>query len=69
MADASFAAGAAAAGGAPVPVDAPAKLQYVCGNCNALNNIKPREPVRCRACGYRILYKMRTTRLTQYEAR
>lgn len=32
MADSSFAAGAAAAGGAPVPVDAPTKLQYVCGS-------------------------------------
>lgn len=28
-------------------------------DCNEVNTVKPREPVRCRACGYRILFKLR----------
>ncbi|KAJ1339518.1 hypothetical protein BSLG_005842 [Batrachochytrium salamandrivorans] len=28
--------------------------------CTALNQIKPREPIRCKDCGYRIMYKKRT---------
>ncbi|KAI9355130.1 DNA directed RNA polymerase, partial [Zopfochytrium polystomum] len=30
--------------------------------CGADNEIKPKEPIRCRECGYRILYKKRTRR-------
>lgn len=44
-------------------------VRYVCGDCGAENTVKPREPVRCQQCGYRILYKMRTKRLIQFEAR
>ena len=29
------------------------------GDCGARNEIKPREPIRCRECGHRILYKER----------
>jgi len=31
--------------------------------------IKPTDPIRCRTCGYRILYKVRTTRMVQFDAR
>ncbi|KAI0770787.1 hypothetical protein BC629DRAFT_1291893, partial [Irpex lacteus] len=31
-------------------------------DCNAKNEIKPREPIRCRECGHRIMYKNRTKR-------
>ncbi|MCL4136754.1 UNVERIFIED_CONTAM: hypothetical protein GTU68_056754 [Idotea baltica] len=31
--------------------------------------MRPRDPVRCRNCGYRILYKRRTTRLIVFDAR
>ena len=31
-------------------------------DCGAVNEIKARDPVRCRFCGYRIMYKMRTKR-------
>ncbi|KPJ08716.1 DNA-directed RNA polymerases I, II, and III subunit RPABC4 [Papilio machaon] len=35
---------------------------YVCGECHKENEIKPRDPIRCRECGYRIMYKKRTKR-------
>jgi len=44
-------------------------VKYVCGDCGAENIIKARDAVRCRYCGYRILYKVRTKRLIQFEAR
>ena len=44
-------------------------VKYVCGDCGAENIIKARDAVRCRFCGYRILYKVRTKRLIQFEAR
>jgi DNA-directed RNA polymerase I, II, and III subunit RPABC4 len=37
-------------------------VEYRCGDCGARNNIKSGDPVRCRQCGFRILYKMRTKR-------
>lgn len=30
--------------------------------CHTENEIKARDPIRCRECGYRILYKKRTKR-------
>ena len=33
---------------------------YLCGDCGVVNEIKPKDPIRCRFCDYRILYKMRT---------
>lgn len=30
--------------------------------CGQHNGIKPQDPIRCRSCGYRILYKVRTKR-------
>ncbi|MCJ1479593.1 DNA-directed RNA polymerase core subunit rpc10 [Lambiella insularis] len=43
--------------------------QYLCGECNAKVMIKKGEPIRCRECGHRILYKERTKRMVQFEAR
>ncbi len=37
--------------------------------CGVDNEIKPREPIRCKDCGHRILYKKRTKRMIQFEAR
>ncbi|KAI8620368.1 hypothetical protein BC830DRAFT_1059383, partial [Chytriomyces sp. MP71] len=31
-------------------------------DCGADNVINPREPIRCKECGHRILYKKRTKR-------
>ena len=35
-------------------------LSYVFLACGTPNGIKPQDPIRCRNCGYRILYKIRT---------
>uniref|UniRef100_A0A8C5Z9A7 DNA-directed RNA polymerases I, II, and III subunit RPABC4 n=1 Tax=Marmota marmota marmota TaxID=9994 RepID=A0A8C5Z9A7_MARMA len=36
---------------------------YICGECHTENEIKSRDPIRCRECGYKIMYKKRTKRL------
>uniref|UniRef100_A0A8C9DZL0 DNA-directed RNA polymerases I, II, and III subunit RPABC4 n=1 Tax=Phocoena sinus TaxID=42100 RepID=A0A8C9DZL0_PHOSS len=33
---------------------------YICGKCHKENEIKSRDPIRCRECGYRTMYKKRT---------
>ncbi|TDL29284.1 hypothetical protein BD410DRAFT_779647 [Rickenella mellea] len=43
--------------------------EYICADCYAKNEIKSREPIRCRECGHRIVYKKRTKRMVQFEAR
>ncbi|KAH9943070.1 uncharacterized protein BXZ73DRAFT_97132 [Epithele typhae] len=45
------------------------ETSYLCADCNLSNDIRPREPIRCRECGHRIMYKKRTTRMVQFEAR
>ncbi|KAL5960933.1 DNA-directed RNA polymerase I II and III subunit RPABC4, partial [Taenia solium] len=37
-------------------------VTYICGECRAENQIKPRELVRCLECGHRVLYKKRSKR-------
>lgn len=37
-------------------------MVYICGECHGENEIRPRDPIRCTHCGYRILYKKRTKR-------
>ncbi|KAJ6516050.1 DNA directed RNA polymerase [Mycena sanguinolenta] len=37
-------------------------MAYNCADCGATNEIKSREPIRCRECGHRIMYKKRTKR-------
>lgn len=46
-----------------------AAVAYICGDCGAENTLKGGDVIRCRDCGYRILYKKRTKRVVQYEAR
>ncbi|CDZ98013.1 dna-directed rna polymerase i [Phaffia rhodozyma] len=36
---------------------------YLCADCAAENNIKMGEPIRCRECGHRVMYKPRTKRM------
>lgn len=38
-------------------------------DCGADNTLKPGDVIQCRECGYRILYKKRTRRIVQFEAR
>jgi len=44
-------------------------VEYRCGDCGAKNLIKGGDPVRCRQCGFRILYKTRTKRCKLYYGR
>jgi len=44
-------------------------VAYLCGDCGSENTIKPGDVIRCRQCGYRILYKKRTNKVVQFEAR
>ncbi|EKU22387.1 DNA-directed RNA polymerases I, II, and III subunit RPABC4 [Nannochloropsis gaditana CCMP526] len=44
-------------------------VTYLCGDCGAQNVIKNKDPIRCRQCNHRIMYKMRTKRVVQFEAR
>lgn len=44
-------------------------MVYICGECHHDNEIRPRDPIRCRECGYRIMYKKRTKRLVVFDAR
>jgi DNA-directed RNA polymerase I, II, and III subunit RPABC4 len=46
-----------------------AVCEYVCGQCGSPTRLKPGEPIQCRECGYRILYKKRTRKVVQFEAR
>ncbi|KAG9243209.1 metallothionein-I gene transcription activator [Calycina marina] len=43
--------------------------QYKCGDCNAQMKLKRGDPIRCLDCGHRVLYKERTKRMVQFEAR
>jgi len=56
-------------GATPIAIPAFRGVEYRCGDCGARNVIKSTDPVRCRQCGFRILYKIRTKRLIQFEAR
>ena len=42
---------------------------YICGECHMENEIRQRDAIRCRECGYRIMYKKRTKRLIVFDAR
>ena len=36
--------------------------QYLCGSCNSKVQLKKGDPIRCKDCGHRVLYKERTKR-------
>ena len=35
---------------------------YLCGDCDTRVTLKRGDPIRCKECGYRVLYKERTNR-------
>lgn len=41
---------------------AAALTQYLCGDCNSKVQLKKGDPIRCKECGHRVLYKERTKR-------
>ncbi|GAB7365498.1 hypothetical protein MBLNU230_g6571t1 [Neophaeotheca triangularis] len=44
-------------------------VHYLCGDCDSKVTLKRGDPIRCKECGYRVLYKGRTNRMIQFEAR
>jgi len=48
---------------------ASATMHYLCADCGVKVGINKGEPIRCKECGHRILYKQRTRRMVQFEAR
>jgi DNA-directed RNA polymerase I, II, and III subunit RPABC4 len=53
----------------PAAAAPPTAVTYICGDCGLENPLKAGDVIRCRECGYRILYKKRTKNIVQYEAR
>ena len=47
--------------GIPMDISGPA-TQYLCGDCNQKVQLKKGDPIRCKECGHRVLYKERTKR-------
>ena len=43
-------------------VDTAREVQYLCGDCDSKVSLKKSDPIRCKECGYRVLYKERTNR-------
>lgn len=37
-------------------------VAYLCGDCDVKVILKRGDPIRCKECGYRVLYKQRTNR-------
>jgi len=52
--------------GATTPAAPRQPVQYTCGGCGADNEIKPKDQIACKECGYRIMYKKRTRRSTSF---
>lgn len=38
-------------------------VKYICSNCAVEVVLNKADPVRCKECGHRVLYKQRTTRM------
>jgi len=37
-------------------------MQYLCGDCGVKTTLRRADPIRCKECGCRVLYKERTKR-------
>ncbi|KAK4150772.1 hypothetical protein C8A00DRAFT_45890 [Chaetomidium leptoderma] len=44
-------------------------MYYMCGDCAVRVPLEKGAPIRCQKCGARVLYKERTKRMVQFEAR
>jgi len=44
-------------------------VEYICGECGKKTVLKVGESITCTHCGYRIVFKQRTTRAIQFDAR
>lgn len=43
-------------------VDDSKPVKYLCGDCDHEFQLKKGDAIRCKECGYRVLYKQRTDR-------
>lgn len=43
------------------PADGPL-MQYICSDCAVKMSLRKNDPIRCKECGGRVLYKERTKR-------
>ncbi|OQR78262.1 DNA-directed RNA polymerases I [Tropilaelaps mercedesae] len=50
-------------------ISKPPPMVYICGDCHHENEMKLSDPIRCRECGYRIMYKRRTKNHNVFDAR
>jgi DNA-directed RNA polymerases I, II, and III subunit RPABC4 len=41
-------------------------VKYICANCASKVSLNKGDPVRCKECGHRVLYKERTRRMGKY---
>lgn len=41
-------------------------VRYICANCATKVTLNKGDPVRCKECGHRVLYKERTRRPSKY---
>eukprot|EP00052_Salpingoeca_macrocollata_P024161 m.215192 g.215192 ORF g.215192 m.215192 type:complete len:57 (+) comp22200_c0_seq5:78-248(+) len=44
-------------------------MVYICGDCCKENELKQKDTLVCHECGFRVMYKKRTKRMIQFDAR
>lgn len=44
-------------------------VKYYCAQCGASFSLNKSDAIRCKDCGHRVIYKARTRRMVQFEAR
>lgn len=44
-------------------------VKYNCAQCGASFSLGKSDAIRCKECGHRVIYKARTRRMVQFEAR
>lgn len=43
--------------------------KYNCAQCGASFSLNKSDAIRCKECGHRVIYKARTKKMVQFEAR
>ena len=44
-------------------------VKYSCAQCASIFSLSKSDAIRCKECGHRVIYKARTRRMVQFEAR
>ena len=58
----NVAAGSGAGMGLSMTANNDGRVKYRCADCDTEVQISRGDPIRCVACGHRVLYKLRTTK-------